>query len=419
MSEEIQIDRVAAQADSAERKIYTVSQLTRLVRFTLEDMFSSVWVEGEISDFTHHSSGHMYFNLKDGDAVLQCVMFKRENMRLRFRPEAGQKVLLHGRVSIYVPRGQYQLVVDTMEPKGLGQLQLAFEQLKAKLLKEGLFDEARKRPLPYLPLSIGIVTSPTGAVIRDMMHVWERRFSKVRIVLAPVQVQGPSAAPEIVQAIADLNALGGIDVIVVARGGGSLEDLWAFNEEAVARAIARSGVPVVSAVGHEVDYTIADFVADRRAPTPSAAAEILLPRLEDLETLLEETGARLARALKREVDDRRETLERLQASKVFQRPQSLFEDLQQTVDDLAEALAAAAGRLSSDRSKEVRYLLGKLEALSPQKCLERGYSIVFDESTGGIIKSTRQLGPSKLIRVRVADGERRARVESPSNTESS
>ncbi len=411
MSEEIQIDRLAAHADSAEKKIYTVSQLTRLVRFTLEDMFSSVWVEGEISDFTHHSSGHMYFNLKDGDSALQCVMFKRENMRLRFRPEAGQKVLLHGRVSIYVPRGQYQLVVDSMEPKGLGQLQLAFEQLKAKLLKEGLFDEARKRPLPFLPLSIGVVTSPTGAVIRDMMHVWERRFFKVRIVLAPVQVQGPSAAPEIVRAIADLNALGDIDVIVVARGGGSLEDLWAFNEESVARAIAASEIPVVSAVGHEVDYTIADFAADRRAPTPSAAAEILLPRLEDLEASLRETGARLARALEREVDDRRETLERLKGSRVFQRPESLFEELQQAVDDLADALHAAAERSSSDRQKELRYLLGKLEALSPQKCLERGYSILFDAASGGIIKSTRQLRSSKRIRVRVADGEVQTRVE--------
>lgn len=410
MNEEIQIDRLAARPDEAERKIYTVSQITRLVRFTLEDMFSSVWIEGEIGDFTHHSSGHMYFNLKDGEASLQCVMFKRDNARMRFKAEAGLKVLVHGRLSIYVPRGQYQLVVDSMEPKGLGQLQLAFEQLKAKLFKEGLFDEARKRPLPFLPLSIGIITSASGAVIRDMMHVWERRFPKVHIVLVPVQVQGPSAAPEIVQALADLNAFGGVDVIVVARGGGSLEDLWAFNEEIVARAVAASQIPVVSAVGHEVDYTICDFVADRRAPTPSAAAEILLPPLEELEASLKDTGARLARILKREVDDRREKLEALKNYRVFLRPQTLVEDLLQTVDDLAKELETAARRNVEEIGNEVRFLNGKLETLSPQKCLERGYSIVFDAATASIIKSTRQLDRSRSIRVRLADGERRVDI---------
>lgn len=406
MNEEIQIDRVAVRPDAGERKIYTVSQLTRLVRFTLEDMFSSVWIEGEISDFTHHGSGHMYFNLKDADASLQCVMFKRENTRLRFKPEAGLKVLVHGRVSIYVPRGQYQLVVDTMEPKGLGALQLAFEQLKNKLHREGLFDEARKKPMPFLPLSIGVITSPTGAVIRDMMHVWERRFSKVHVVLAPVQVQGPAAAPEIVQAIQDMNAFGGVDVIVVARGGGSLEDLWAFNEESVARAIAASRIPVVSAVGHEVDYTICDFVADLRAPTPSAAAEMLLPPLDELEASLKDTGARLARALKRDVEARREKLEDLKNSRFFQRPQSLVEDLLQSVDDLSKELESAVRRRLENGEKEIRFLNGKLETLSPQKCLERGYSIVFDGTTGDIIKSTRQLDRARSIRVRVADGER-------------
>jgi exodeoxyribonuclease VII large subunit len=418
MMEEIQIDRVAAKGDAAERKVYTVSQLTRLVRFTLEDLFSSVWVEGEISDFTHHSSGHMYFSLKDADANLSCVMFKRENSRLRFKPEAGTKVLLHGRVSIYVPRGAYQLVVDMMEPKGLGALQLAFEQLKNKLLKEGLFDEARKRPLPFLPLSIGVITSPTGAVIRDMMHVWERRFPKVRVILAPVQVQGPQAPGEIVRAIADMNEFGEADVIVVARGGGSLEDLWAFNDEAVARAIAGSCIPVVSAVGHEVDYTIADFVADRRAPTPSAAAEILLPQLDELEASLKDTGTRLAGILRREVESRWDRLERLQASRFFLKPQSLTEDLAQETDALAERLDAAARRRVDDLTREARFLRGQLEAFSPQKCLERGYSIVFDAATGGIIKSTRQLDRSRSVRIRVADGERAARTEGASPTES-
>ncbi len=406
MNEEIQIEGVSEGTEAGGRKVYTVSQLTRLVRFTLEDLFSSVWVEGEISDYTHHSSGHMYFSLKDADGNLSCVMFKRENMKLRFKPEPGVKVLLHGRVSIYVPRGTYQLVVDAMEPKGLGALQLAFEQLKAKLLKEGLFDEGRKRPLPFLPLTIGVITSPTGAVIRDMMHVWERRFSKVRILLAPVQVQGPQAPGEIVRAIADMNEFGEADVLVVARGGGSLEDLWAFNDEAVARAIAGSVIPVVSAVGHEVDYTIADFVADRRAPTPSAAAEILLPQLEDLEETLRDTGARLAGILRRDVESVRERLRSLQASRFFLKPQTITEDLAQETDSLTERLGVAARRRVADLQKEARFALGKLEALSPQKCLERGYSIVFDGAAGSIIKSTRQLDRAKQVRIRVADGER-------------
>lgn len=406
MNEEVRIDT----GETGERKVYTVSQLTRLVRFTLEDLFSSVWVEGEISDFTHHSSGHMYFSLKDADANLSCVMFKRENSRLRFKPEAGTKVLLHGRVSIYVPRGAYQLVVDTMEPKGIGGLQLAFEQLKNKLLKEGLFDEARKRPLPFLPLTIGVVTSPTGAVIRDMLHVWERRFSKVRVILAPVQVQGPQAPAEIVRAIADMNEFGEADVIVVARGGGSLEDLWAFNDESVARAIAGSRIPVVSAVGHEVDYTIADFVADRRAPTPSAAAEVLLPPLEELEASLKDTGTRLAGILRREVAACRDRLDALRSSRFFVRPRVLTEDLVQETDVLTGRLGTAARRRIDDLEREVRFATGRLEALSPQKCLERGYSIVFDAATGGIIKSTLKLDGSSSVRIRVADGERVLRV---------
>ncbi len=250
-----------------------------------------------------------------------------------------------------------------------------------------------------------------------MMHVWERRFPKVRLILAPVQVQGPAAAPEIVQAIADMNEFGEAEVIVVARGGGSLEDLWAFNEESVARAIAGSAIPVVSAVGHEVDYTIADFVADRRAPTPSAAAEILLPPLDELESGLKDTGARLARILRREVESRREKLESLKASRMFQRPQTIVEDLLQSVDDLEKRLQAALQRGSADRAKDLRFLTGQLEALSPQKCLERGYSIVFDAATGGIIKSTLPLKAGQKIRVRLSDGEAIAAVESSRTAE--
>ena len=265
------------------KKVFTVGEITRNIRFTLEDKFSSVWVEGEISNFIHHGSGHMYFSLKDAEAGLQAVMFRQENARMRFKPENGMRVVCRGRVSVYPARGQYQLVCEAMEPKGVGDLQIAFEQLKKKLAAEGLFDEGRKRPVPHLPRCVGIVTSLTGAVIRDMLHVTARRFPGAHFLIAPAKVQGEGAKEEIVQALRDLDASGLVDVIVLARGGGSLEDLWAFNEEIVARAIAASGTPVVSAIGHEVDYTIADFVADLRAPTPSAAAEVLFPEKAELE----------------------------------------------------------------------------------------------------------------------------------------
>jgi len=260
-----------------ERKVFTVSQLNRQIRYTLEDEFSSVWVEGEISGFTHHSSGHMYFSIKDAESTLSCVMFRRENVKLRFKPEVGLKVICHGRVSVYAPRGQYQLMADSLEPKGLGDLQLAFEQLKKKLAQEGLFDPSLKKPIPFMPHCIGVITSPTGAVIHDMQHVWERRFPDVHLIIYPVKVQGEAAKKDICRAIQDFNEYGRADVLILARGGGSMEDLWAFNEEIVARAIAASDIPVISAVGHEVDYTIADFVADLRAPTPSVAAELVLP----------------------------------------------------------------------------------------------------------------------------------------------
>src|SRR5256884_379509 len=261
---------------SGGRAVLTVAQLTEQLRAVLEERFPAVWVEGEISNFRSYGSGHASFPLRDADAQLRCVIFRTRAQRIRFQPADGLHVVAFGSVEVYAQRGEYQLVVELLEPKGLGALQLAFEQLKARLQAEGLFDAVRKRALPRFPKKIGIVTSPSGAALRDMLRVIGRRFGELSIVIAPCRVQGEGAAEEVAQGLRDLDALGDVDVIIVGRGGGSLEDLWAFNEEAVARAIAASKAPVVSAVGHEVDFTIADFVADLRAPTPSAAAELVV-----------------------------------------------------------------------------------------------------------------------------------------------
>ncbi len=261
-----------------EKRIYTVSEITRNIRVVLEESFSRVWVEGEVSNYTFHSSGHMYFSIRDNKATLQCAMFRRANKNLKFKLKDGMKVICFGSISVYEIRGNYQLIVEEVEPKGIGALQLQFEQLKEKLRKEGLFDEGHKVPVPYLPIRIGIVTSPTGAAIHDILNVSRRRFSNIEIIINPVKVQGEGAKDEIANAINEFNKLKNIDVMIIGRGGGSLEDLWPFNEEVVARAIYNSEIPIISAVGHEIDYTISDFVADKRAPTPSAAAELVIPR---------------------------------------------------------------------------------------------------------------------------------------------
>src|SRR5512136_2779310 len=266
----------------ADKRILTVSRLTALIRSTLEENFEHVWVEGEVSNLSTPSSGHLYFTLKDAGAQLRCVMFKGAVRNLRFRLKDGMGLILRGRITVYEQRGDYQLIAEYAEPLGIGALQLAFEQLKERLVREGLFDESRKKPLPVLPQRIGVVTSPTGAAIHDILTVVNRRFANVQILIVPVRVQGDGAAAEIAAAIDDVNRYGAVDVMIVGRGGGSLEDLWAFNEEAVARAIARSRIPVISAVGHETDYTIADFAADLRAPTPSAAAELAVKDRDEL-----------------------------------------------------------------------------------------------------------------------------------------
>ena len=288
---------MSTQGWLAERQIYTVSQLNDEIKNLLETQFSDIWVEGEISNFRIPGSGHFYFTLKDSSSQLRGVCFKSQNRLLKFRPEDGLAVLSRGRLTVYEPRGEYQLVVDYMEPRGLGSLQLAFEQLKAKLQKEGLFDPTHKKPLPLLPQKIAVVTSPTGAVIRDILRVLRRRNRGLHVLIYPVRVQGEGAGQEIASGVRYLDTLPDVDVIITARGGGSIEDLWAFNDEIVVRAIFNSRIPVISAVGHETDFTIADFVADMRAPTPSAAAEIVSAVRSDLQERTANSVSRLRKAL--------------------------------------------------------------------------------------------------------------------------
>lgn len=387
-----------------QRQVHTVTELTRLVRLQLEGRFPAVWVEGEITNFKRHTSGHLYFSLKDEESQLGCVMFRRENSRLDFEPEEGLAVLCHGRVSVYAPRGQYQLYVERIEPKGMGALQLRFRQLRDKLAAEGLFDESRKRPIPFLPGRVGIVTSIDGAALHDILSVLGRRYPDAHVSVYPVPVQGEAAAPAIAEAIEDFNRWEAADVLIVGRGGGSLEDLWAFNEEAVARAIAGSRIPVISAVGHEVDYTIADFVADLRAPTPSAAAELVLPPKDELVARVAELGSRAAQALLGRIRTLRLELGSLLQSRGLKQPLSIFDGQAQRIDELRRSLGAGMGaRLALGRER-VAGLAGQLEALGPLGTLRRGFSVTQAWPEGRVVTSVEGLGPGALLRTRLAEG---------------
>jgi exodeoxyribonuclease VII large subunit len=350
------------------RRVLTVGELNALVQDMLEEAFPSVWVEGEISNLRRYPSGHTYFTLKDASAQVAAVLFRSAMQALPFQPEDGLKVLARGTISLYAPRGTFQIIVDAMEPAGLGALQLAFEQLKARLLAEGLFEAGRKRPLPLLPRRIGIVASTAGAALRDILKVLSRRFANVEVVLAPSRVQGEGASFEIVEAIRRLNRLGGVDVMILARGGGSLEDLWPFNEERVARAIAASDIPVISAVGHEVDVTIADLVADLRAPTPSAAAEMVIRSKEELLERIAGLRSRLLSAARLLVSRGRHDLEAAGAARARQAVRDRLRDLALELDDLTERLRACLDR----RTTGARHLLELLrERLTPARLAER------------------------------------------------
>jgi exodeoxyribonuclease VII large subunit len=437
------------------RRVWPVSELVAHIRTLVEKACSDVWVEGEISNCRSAPSGHIYFTLKDADAQLPVVLFRRQALLLRFRPEDGLHVLVRGGVSVYEQRGQMQLVAETLEPVGAGSLQLAFEQLRERLKAEGLFDAARKRPLPAFPRTAAIVTSPTGAVIRDFLSIVARRHSGLNVLLYPVSVQGESAPAEIEAAFADLNQSGVADLIVLARGGGSLEDLAAFNSERVARAIVASELPVVSAVGHETDFTIADFVADLRAPTPSAAAELITEAQHDIAEHLAAQAHRLERAMRYQLLHARQSLADLPVDRIEMRITTLLHRLAQRLDELAlrqesalaaqlrarqdrvthlaaavlrhdprRALAAARERLASLRARldhsieralhastlSVNALAARLHALSPLAVLDRGYALVLS-TDGSLIRSTAQIAAGNTVTTRLADGAFTSRVE--------
>jgi exodeoxyribonuclease VII large subunit len=401
--------------EQKEKHIYTVSELTKYVRVILEDSFPSIWVEGEISNFVLHSSGHMYFTLKDANSTLKCAMFKRANEKLKFKPQNGMKVICFGSVSVYEARGDYQLIAEEIEPKGVGALQLQFQQLKERLAKEGLFDERHKVAIPHLPTRIGIVTSPTGAAIRDILNIVRRRFSNIEIIINPVKVQGEGAKTEIAEAIRQFNRLKNIDVMIVTRGGGSLEDLWAFNEEVVARAIYESEIPVISAVGHEVDYTISDFTADFRAPTPSAAAELVIPKKEDLTNLIETAKIRLKNALTGKIDILTEKLSTLKESYVLRQPLNIVMQYEQKIDDLIKDLNIRIDHLVKIRDQNFRLLSGKLDTLSPLAILARGYSITAKLPQGSILKDAGSLKSGDTVETRLGKGKFISRVEGVEN----
>jgi exodeoxyribonuclease VII large subunit len=352
-----------------ERRILTVSALTSLIRGVLEENFEQVWVEGEISNFACPTSGHCYFTLKDAGAQIRCVMFRSAARSLRFTPRDGMRVITRGRLSLFEPRGEYQLVSEYLEPQGLGALQLAFIQLKERLAKEGLFSDLHKKPIPKLPQRIGIVTSPTGAAIRDILTVLSRRFANLEVLIAPVRVQGEGAAAEIASAIQDLNRVGNIDVMIVGRGGGSLEDLWAFNEETVARAIFRSAIPVISAVGHEIDFTIADFVADLRAPTPSAAAELVVRSKNEMTAELEALTHRLDMTMIRSLERSKTHVSSL--SRMLTDPTRVLGHLAQRVDSLENRLVREAALLLDRYDERVAMLSARLSRQNPALTLER------------------------------------------------
>ncbi len=437
-----------------ERKIYSVSELSGEIKNLLEKEYPDVWVTGEVSNFRGAASGHLYFTLKDAGAQLRAVCFRNQARYLKFKPQDGIAVIARGHLSVYEARGEYQLYVEYLEPAGLGALQLAFEQLKQKLAAEGLFELARKRPLPLLPRTIGVVTSPTGAVIRDILRILKRRFRNMNVLLYPVKVQGEGAAQEIVEGINYFSRHAVADVVIVARGGGSLEDLWAFNEEVVARAIAASRIPVISAVGHETDFTIADFVADLRAPTPSAAAELVVHRKEDFITELRNRARRLTEFLRLKLSESRQRLTELRMHHVFQTLRSRVAERAQRVDECVvllersiraglhaarqDWLAASSGvvrydfrrllrlkraaldermgrfdaefrRVLAERRNRLAQVEAVLKERSPLTILQRGYSITRD-AAGRIVHDAAQVAVGDDLSIRLARGELGATV---------
>ena len=394
-----------------ERNALSVTQINLYIKEVIsrDDILSDVLVKGELSNFKAHSSGHMYMSLKDESGVMRAVMFRSAAARLNFRPQNGMKVIAHGRVAVYERDGQYQLYIDDMQQEGQGDLYAAFEQLKKKLAAEGLFDPKHKKPLPKYPKKVGVVTAPTGAAIRDIINVLSRRFSYSDVVLYPVLVQGENSAASIVSAIEYFNATKLADVLIVGRGGGSIEDLWSFNEEVVARAIYDSRIPIVSAVGHEIDFTISDFVADLRAPTPSAAAELVVPSQIELNEKFNNVYRMLYRQAMQVIERGRMRVERCSDRPVFKNPVSKINDERQYLDSLSHMFETACKAALRTKRQELAEAAAKLNGLSPLGTLGRGYSLTKDDS-GRVVRSVSQVNSGDMINVTVADGDFSARV---------
>lgn len=436
---------------SKQRKVFTVYELNRYIKMKLasDQVLQHVWIQGEISNFTHHSSGHMYFTLKDRQSRIRCIMFKSHNERLKFIPREGSNVLAAGNVSVYERDGQYQLYVTQMEPDGIGSLYLAYEQLKEKLEKEGLFAKEMKQVIPRYPRAIGVITSPTGAAIRDIITTLRRRHPAAHILIHPVSVQGTQAAPSIVNAIQVMNELRAVDVLIVGRGGGSLEELWAFNEESVARSIFASEIPIISAVGHETDVTIADFVADLRAATPTAAAELAVPHHEELKQQIDHMQQQLRQNVHRLIQLNRDRLERLRRHSYFVYPHKHFLASAERLDRLRdrmrfalrervsrskqkavslehalliqhpkEQMNMARSRIRSldhqlkvsvqvrlkEKQQQLTSMIRHLDALSPLKVMQRGYSLVYKQGETKVVKSIQQVQPGDMLDVKLSDG---------------
>lgn len=390
----------------------TVTQLNEYIKHIIDHdvCLSDVYVKGEISNFkNHYSTGHYYFTLKDEGGMVRAIMFKSAAGKLPFVPEDGMKVVAHGRVSAFVRDGQYQLYCDSMEPDGIGALYIAFEQLKRKLEAEGLFDPSRKRPLPKIPTRVGIITSATGAAIRDMINVCGRRFPYAKLILFPALVQGPDAPPQLIAGLRYFNETCSADVIIIGRGGGSIEDLWAFNNEELAREVAASQIPVISAVGHETDFTICDFVADRRAPTPSAAAELAVPDTAELKRKIQNIVTREAGVLARIAAGHREKLLLLSGSRVLKDPMAMIDDRKMQNAMLSERLIRAEERIQMQSRALLQTEAGKLSALNPLAVLSRGYSAVYKED-GTLVKSVSNVQPGDRITIRTEGGELDAAV---------
>lgn len=387
-------------------EILSVTELNEYVKYLLESnaLLANLFVRGEISNFKRHSSGHCYFSLKDEGGTVRAVMFHSYAARLRFSPETGMKVILHGRVSSFVRNGDYQIYVDDMQPDGVGAMALAFEQLKKKLTLEGLFDEARKRPIPKFPQHIGIVTSPTGAAIRDLLQILSRRYPGVRVTLFSALVQGPMAPASLMQGLSVFATEMPVDLIIIGRGGGSMEDLWCFNDEALVRAVAASPIPVISAVGHEVDFTLCDFAADLRAPTPSAAAELAVPDRNELFCRIEELEKRLMLLLKGRLDRAKQAVGYCGELLDAHAPSAILNESRMQVLLCEKRLEHACKSVMQRQSAGFSAICQKLHALDPMRVLARGYGIVFDDS-GKALCSVKDMKEEEEIRLRLYDGE--------------